>query len=74
MKNPKNQTTDKIVEQLLVNDKRQYTESAHAEIFNRLINTIKNFNQKAERIEKTMLLLAAAQVVLAIAQILLALN
>ena len=31
--NPKNQTNEEIVAQLLVNEKYQYTEAAHAEIF-----------------------------------------
>ncbi len=69
--NPKNQTVDEIVNSLLSNTERQYTESAHAEIFNRLIETIKNFNSKAERVEKFMLILAGAQVVLALTQIIL---
>ena len=70
MNNPKNQTNEEIVSSLLANTKRQYTESAHAEIFSRLITTIKEFNIKAERIEKIMLILAAAQVLLALTQIL----
>lgn len=72
--NPKKQTTNTIVAKLLTNKSRQFTEAAHAEIFRRLIETIKNFNQKAEKIEKVMLILAAAQVFLALAQILLAIN
>ena len=74
MKNPKIQSTEEIIESLLANDKRQYTEAAHAEIFRRLIETIENFNNKAEKVEKLMLLLAGAQVILATAQILLALK
>jgi hypothetical protein len=70
--NPKIQTTEEIVASLLINKKKQYTESAHAEIFSRLIVTIKDFNDKAERLEKVMLLLAVVQVVLAILQIFLA--
>jgi hypothetical protein len=70
--NPKNQTTDDIVISLLDNKSRQYTESAHAEIFSRLIKTIESFNLKAEKTEKVMLTLAAAQVILAIAQVFLA--
>ena len=70
--NPKKQATDTIVARLLTNKSRQYTEAAHAEIFRRLTQTIKEFNSKAARIEKVMLFLAAAQVILAIAQILLA--
>jgi len=70
--NPKNQSNDEIVNNLLTNSERQYTESAHAEIFRRLIETIAGFNIKAERSEKFMLLLATAQVILAIAQIYLA--
>lgn len=73
-KDPKNQSVEEIVASLLINDKRQYTESAHAEIFRRLIATIENFNKKAEKVEKLMLLLAGAQVILATAQILLALK
>ncbi|MDP4030697.1 MAG: hypothetical protein U1C50_01640 [Patescibacteria group bacterium] len=72
--NPKKQSTDTIVAKLLVNKSHQYTEAAHAEIFRRLIATIKNFNLKAEKIEKVMLVLAAAQVILALAQIFLALR
>ena len=72
MKNPKNQINDEIVSSLLTNKSRQYTEAAHAEIFNRLIKTIKDFNRKAEKIEKVMLLLALAQVILALTQILFA--
>lgn len=68
MQNPKSQNTEEIVASLLQNDKHQYTEAAHAEIFRRLINTIKEFNQKAEKIEKVMLMLAAAQVLLALSQ------
>ena len=74
MKNPKSQTTEEIVASLLTNDKHQYTEAAHAEIFRRLTNTIKEFNKKAEKIEKVMLMLAAAQVLLALTQIWLALK
>ncbi|HCR10937.1 MAG TPA: hypothetical protein DIU47_04620 [Candidatus Pacebacteria bacterium] len=74
MNNPKNQTTDTIVESLLSNTSRQYTESAHAEIFRRLINTMKEFNDKTERIEKVMLYLAVAQVVLAVTQIIVAIR
>ena len=73
-KSPKGQTTEEIVASLLVNKKKQYTESAHAEIFNRLIGTIQDFNRKAERIEKVMLFLAAAQVLLALTQIFLAIK
>lgn len=72
--NPKNQSTETIVASLLTNTKRQYTEAAHAEIFRRLTKTISRFNLKAEKIEKVMLFLAAAQVILALAQILLAVN
>jgi len=72
--NPKAQSTDKIVSSLLTNTKKQYTEAAHAEIFRRLTITIKNFNIKAERLEKVMLFLASAQVALALAQIFLAIN
>jgi uncharacterized membrane protein len=72
IKNPQNQTTDEIVSSLQTNDSHQYTESAHAEIFRRLTETIKDFNQKAERLEKVMLFLATAQVILALAQIWLA--
>ncbi len=68
MQNPKNQPTEDIVASLLTNEKHQYTEAAHAEIFRRLTNTIKEFNQKAEKIEKVMLMLAAAQVLLALSQ------
>lgn len=71
---PKNQTNEEIVDQLLVNEKHQYTEAAHAEIFRRLINTISNFNAKAEKLEKVMLFLAATQVILALTQIVLALK
>ena len=72
MMNPKSQTTEEIVSSLLKNDRHQYTESAHAEIFRRLIETINNFNQKAEKTEKIMLLLALSQVILAAPQIFLA--
>ena len=74
IKNPKSQAEDEIVSSLLTNTKKQYTEAAHAEIFSRLITTIKVFNDKTEKLEKVMLYLAGAQVVLAGAQILLALN
>ena len=74
IKNPKNQSTEQIVSCLLSNTKKQYTEAAHAEIFSRLTTTIKNFNAKAEKLEKLMLFLATAQVILAIAQILLAIK
>ena len=69
MRDPKTETTEEIVAALLVNKKRQYTEAAHAEIFNRLITTIRGFNAKAAKIEKMMLVLATAQVILALAQI-----
>lgn len=72
IKNPQNQANDAIVKSLLTNTKRQYTEAAHAEIFSRLINTITQFNHKAEKIEKVMLVLAFAQVIFALTQILLA--
>ena len=72
MINPKNQTTDTIIESLLSNTSRQYTESAHAEIFRRLMNTMKEFNEKTEKIGKVMLCLAVAQVVLALTQIIVA--
>ncbi len=72
MINPKNQTTDTIIESLLSNTSSQYTESAHAEIFLRLMNTMKEFNEKTEKIEKVMLCLAVAQVVLALTQIIVA--
>lgn len=72
--NPKNQTNEEIVDQLLVNEKHQYTESAHAEIFRRLINTISDFNSKAAKLERIMLFLAAMQVILALTQIILALK
>lgn len=70
--NPTDQSTEQIVSTLLTNKSRQYTESAHAEIWRRLIRTIQDFNQKAARTEKFMLILATAQVALAIAQIYLA--
>jgi hypothetical protein len=70
--NPKDQTNEEIVAQLLVNEKHQYTEAAHAEIFRRLIGTIKDFNAKAAKLEKIMLFLAAMQVILALTQIFLA--
>ena len=73
-KNPKTQTTEEIVRSLLVNKRKQYTEASHAEIFSRLIVTIKNFNDKTERLEMVMLILASAQVILAIVQILVALK
>ena len=69
MLNPKLQSTDGIVSTLLSNKSKQYTESAHAEIFRRLMHTIEQFNQKAERSEKFMLILAASQVMLALAQL-----
>ena len=72
MINPKNQTTDTIIESLLSNTSSQYTESAHAEIFLRLMNTMKEFNEKTEKIEKVMLCLAVAQVVPALTQIIVA--
>lgn len=72
--NPKTQSNEAIVATLLTNKKRQYTEAAHAEIFRRLITTIQNFNTKAAKLEKVMLFLAAAQVILALAQIFLALK
>ncbi len=72
--NPKKQPTDQIVATLLSNKSKQYTESSHAEIFRRLINTISEFNAKAERSEKFMLMLAGAQVILAVAQIILAIS
>jgi hypothetical protein len=74
MKNPKAQSIDEIVASLQTNTERQYTESAHAEIFNRLITTISKFNEQASRTEKFMLFLATAQVILAVAQIILASN
>lgn len=70
--NPKNQTTDMIVESLLSNKERQYTEGAHAEIFRRLITTIERFNKDADRVQRMMLYLAVSQVILAIAQVILA--
>lgn len=72
--NPDSQTTKQIVASLLKNTSRQYTETAHAEIFRRLTETISDFNKKAERSERFMLVLATAQVILAIAQIVLALS
>jgi len=69
---PKQQTAEEIVTALLSNKRRQYTESSHAEIFRRLILTITEFNAKAARTERFMLMLATAQVILAIAQIWLA--
>jgi hypothetical protein len=71
---PRTQSTDEIVESLLTNTKHQYTESAHAEIYSRLIKTISDFNAKAARGERFMMILATAQVILAIAQIILALK
>ena len=68
MQNPQSQSTKEIVASLLTNDKHQYTEAAHAEIFRRLTDTIKQFNAKAEKLEKVMLALAAAQVLLALSQ------
>lgn len=73
MVHPKNLSTNDIVTELLENQDRRFTESAHAEIFRRLIDTINNFNQKAEKTEKIMLLLALSQVILAATQIFLAL-
>ena len=70
--NPRDQSTDTIIESLLTNKKRQYTESAHAEIFRRLINTIERFNAGADKIQKMMLFLAVSQVILAVAQVALA--
>lgn len=72
--NPKNQSNEEIVAHLLVNDKRQYTEASHAEIYRRLISTIESFNLKAEKTEKVMLILAFAQVLFAVTQILLAIK
>ena len=72
--NPKLQSNEEIINTLLSNTKRQYTESAHAEIFSRLISTITVFNAKAEKFEKAMLYLAVAQVILAVTQIVLALT
>ncbi len=68
----KDQTTEMIVASLLTNKRRQYTESAHAEIFRRLIATIENFNRNADRMQRIMLLLAVSQVILAVAQVALA--
>lgn len=70
--NPKDQTTDLIVETLRSNKERQYTESAHAEIFRRLISTIEKFNKDADRVQRMMLYLAVSQVILAVAQVILA--
>lgn len=70
--NPKEQTTEMIVASLLTNTKRQYTESAHAEIFRRLIDTIQRFNAGADKVQRMMLYLAVSQVILAIAQVTLA--
>lgn len=70
--NPKDQTTDMIVDTLLSNKERQYTESAHAEIFRRLIDTIERFNKGADRVQRMMLYLAVSQVILAVAQVFLA--
>lgn len=69
---PKGQTTDRIVASLLTNKRRQYTESAHAEIFRRLIDTIERFNKGADKVQRMMLYLAVSQVILAIAQVALA--
>lgn len=69
---PKEQTTDMIVAALLTNKRRQYTESAHAEIFRRLIQTIERFNKGADRMQRMMLYLAVSQVILAVAQVALA--
>lgn len=56
VKNPKEQTTDMIVASLLTNKRRQYTESAHAEIFRRLIETIKRFNAQADKVQRDAVL------------------
>ncbi len=69
---PKEQTTDLIVETLLSNKERQYTEGAHAEIFRRLIGTIERFNKDADKLQRMMLYLAVSQVILAVAQVILA--
>lgn len=71
-RNPRQQSTDVIVETLLSNKERQYTESAHAEIFRRLIATIERFNKDADRVQRVMLYLAVSQVILAVAQVILA--
>lgn len=70
--NPKQQTTEMIVDALLTNKERQYTESAHAEIFRRLIDTIQRFNNEADKVQRMMLYLAVSQVILAVAQVALA--
>ncbi|MBI5620755.1 hypothetical protein HY949_03185 [Candidatus Gottesmanbacteria bacterium] len=70
--NPKVQVTEEIVDTLLTNKERQYTENAHAEIFRRLIATIEKFNKDADRVQRMMLYLAVSQVILAVAQIILA--
>ncbi|MEK7141043.1 MAG: hypothetical protein AAB800_00690 [Patescibacteria group bacterium] len=70
--NPKEQSNEAIVDTLLSNKERQYTESAHAEIFRRLITTIEKFNKDADRVQRMMLYLAVSQVILAIAQVILA--
>lgn len=72
IKDPKAQGTGEIVDSLLANTSRQYTESAHAEIFSRLIQTIENFNEKADKSQRFMMYLAVSQVILAVAQVVLA--
>lgn len=42
--NPQKQTTGEIVKTLLTNEERKYTEAAHAEIFGRLMDSIKQFD------------------------------
>lgn len=72
IKDPKDQKTREIVDSLLLNTSRQYTESAHAEIFARLTQTIENFNDKADKSQRFMMYLAVSQVMLAVAQVALA--
>lgn len=70
--NPKEQSAEMIVDALLTNKERQYTESAHAEIFRRLIATIERFNRESDRVQRVMLYLSISQVILAVAQVALA--
>lgn len=69
--NPQEQTTEQIVKTLLTNEDRRYTEAAHAEIFVRLMDSIKQFDNASREGGRRIFLLTLTIVSLTILNVVL---
>ncbi|MCL5411321.1 MAG: hypothetical protein M1150_01080 [Patescibacteria group bacterium] len=72
MENPQKQTNEEIINMLLNNEDRKYTEAAHAEIFVRLMESIRKFDQSSRAGGQRMFLLTIVIVSLTILNVTLA--